>query len=49
MGGLNVYVLYNYPESTWVTFKLVSIGIQFAYMMATLFWLASKAQPTESP
>ena len=49
MGGLNVYVLYNYPESTWVTFKLVSIGLQFAYMMATLFWLASKAQPTESP
>jgi len=25
------------------------IGIQFAYMLATLFWLASKAQPTESP
>jgi intracellular septation protein len=49
MGGLNLYVAYNYPESTWVTFKLVAIGIQFAYMLATLFWLASKAQPTESP
>ena len=48
LGGLNLYVAYNYPESTWVTFKLVSIGIQFAYMLATLFWLASKAQPTES-
>jgi intracellular septation protein len=48
LGGLNLYVAYNYAESTWVTFKLVSIGIQFAYMFVTLFWLASKAQPTES-
>lgn len=48
MGGLNLYVAYNYAESTWVTFKLVAIGIQFAYMFATVFWLASKAQPTES-
>jgi intracellular septation protein len=49
LGGLNLYVAYNYPESTWVTFKLVAIGIQFAYMFATIFWLASKAQPTEEP
>jgi intracellular septation protein len=48
LGALNLYVAYNYPESTWVTFKLVSIGIQFVYMFATVFWLASKAQQTES-
>jgi intracellular septation protein len=48
VGGLNLYVAYNYPESTWVTFKLVTIGIQFVYAFATVFWLASKAQPTES-
>lgn len=48
MGGLNLYIAYNYAESTWVTYKFVSIGIQFVYMFATLFWLASKAQPTES-
>jgi intracellular septation protein len=47
LGGLNLYVAYNYPESTWVTFKLVAIGIQFAYMLGTLFWLASKAQQAE--
>lgn len=47
LGGLNLYVAYTYAESTWVTFKLISIGIQFAYMFATIFWLASKAQPTE--
>lgn len=48
MGGLNLYVAYNYPESTWVTFKLVAIGVQFAYMFATILWLASKAEQTES-
>jgi intracellular septation protein len=48
MGALNLYVAYNYAESAWVTFKLVAIGVQFAYMVATVFWLASKAQPTES-
>ena len=47
LGGLNLYVAYNYPESTWVTFKLVAIGIQFVYMFATVFWVASKAQQTE--
>jgi len=48
LGGLNLYVAYNYPESTWVTFKLVAIGVQFVYMFATIFWLASKAQQVES-
>jgi len=48
LGGLNLYVAYNYPESTWVTFKLVAIGVQFVYMFATVFWLASKAQQVES-
>jgi intracellular septation protein len=47
LGGLNLYVAYNYPESTWVTFKLVAIGVQFVYMFATVFWLASKAQQVE--
>jgi intracellular septation protein len=48
LGALNLYVAYNYPESTWVTFKLVAIGVQFVYMFATIFWLASKAQQVES-
>jgi len=30
-----------------VTFKLVAIGVQFVYMFATVFWLASKAQQVE--
>jgi intracellular septation protein len=49
MGGVNLYVAHHYPESTWVTFKLVAIGIQFVYMFATLFWLASRAQEVEAP
>ena len=47
LGGLNLYVAYNYPESIWVTFKLVAIGVQFVYMFATIFWLASKAEQVE--
>lgn len=47
LGGLNLYVAYNYPEGTWVTFKLVAIGVQLVYMFATIFWLASKAQQVE--
>ncbi|HXS90683.1 MAG TPA: inner membrane-spanning protein YciB [Steroidobacteraceae bacterium] len=47
LGGLNLYVAYNYPEGVWVTFKLVAIGVQFVYMFATIFWLASKAQQVE--
>jgi intracellular septation protein len=47
LGGLNLYVAYNYPEGFWVTFKFVAIGVQFVYMFATIFWLASKAQQVE--
>jgi intracellular septation protein len=48
LGALNLYVAYNFSESAWVNFKLASIGITFAYALATGFWLVSKAQQPES-
>jgi len=47
LGGLNLYVAYNYPEGFWITFKFVSLGVEFAYMFATILWLSTKAQPVE--
>jgi intracellular septation protein len=47
LGGLNLYVANNYPEGFWITFKFVSLGVEFAYMFATILWLSTKAQPVE--
>jgi intracellular septation protein len=49
MGAVNLYVAYNFAESTWVTFKLVSIGITFVYFFATAFWLVGRSQQQTEP
>jgi intracellular septation protein len=43
MGAINLYVAYNFSESAWVTFKLVSIGITFVYFVATAFWFLGRS------
>ncbi|MDA0706639.1 MAG: septation protein IspZ [Proteobacteria bacterium] len=40
-GALNIYVAYNYPEATWVKFKLFGLlGLTLAFVIAQSFWLA---------
>ncbi len=40
-GALNIYVAYNYAESTWVNFKLFGLlGLTFVFIVAQSFWLA---------
>lgn len=41
IGGTNLYVAFNYPESTWVNFKLFGmLGLTFAFVMAQSFYLS---------
>ncbi|HNP36385.1 MAG TPA: inner membrane-spanning protein YciB [Woeseiaceae bacterium] len=43
MGGLNIYVAYNFPEKFWVNFKVFGLmGITVVFMLAQGFWLISK-------
>ncbi|MGI9273121.1 MAG: septation protein A [Woeseiaceae bacterium] len=40
-GAINIYVAYNYEESTWVNFKLFGLlGMTFVFIVAQSFWLA---------
>ncbi|HHI76112.1 MAG TPA: septation protein A [Gammaproteobacteria bacterium] len=53
-GVLNLYVAFNYPESTWVSFKLFGLtGLSLAFMLAQGFYLArylpQEAEPAERP
>ena len=42
-GALNIYVAYNYPEATWVKFKLFGlIGLTLAFIVGQSFWLAKQ-------
>ncbi len=53
MGFLNLYVMYNFDEATWVNFKLFGMmGLTFAFVLAQGFFLARymKDQPeNENP
>ena len=48
LGGINLYVAYNFDESTWVNFKLFGIlGLTLAFVVVQGVWLASK-MPAEA-
>ena len=51
LGAANLYVVYNYEESTWVNFKLFGIlGLTLIMALAQALWIAartSKQQPEE--
>ena len=48
-GGLNIYVAYNYPEETWVNFKLFGLlGLTFVFIVAQSFWLAQNMKQDAS-
>ncbi|MGD9842411.1 MAG: septation protein A [Steroidobacteraceae bacterium] len=43
MGALNVYVIYNYDESTWVNFKMFgTMGLTLAFVILQAIWLSKK-------
>jgi intracellular septation protein len=45
VGVLNLYVAYNFDESTWVNFKLFGIlGITFAFVVAQAIYLSRYIQ-----
>jgi intracellular septation protein len=48
-GGLNLYVAYNYPEATWVNFKLFGLmGLTLLFAVAQGFWIARRADQAEA-
>lgn len=48
MGGLNLYVAYNYSESDWVNFKLFGgMGLMLAFIVAQGLLLAKYVEQTE--
>nr|WP_315468346.1 septation protein A [uncultured Undibacterium sp.] len=44
MGLLNIYVAFNFSQSTWVSFKLYSIGALPAFLILQSFFLAKHIQ-----
>ena len=48
IGGVNLYVAFNYEESVWVNFKLFGmLGLTFAFVLLQSFFLA-KHLPSEA-
>lgn len=45
VGALNLYVAFNFSESTWVNFKLFGLmGLTLAFALAQGVWLARKSE-----
>ena len=45
LGFLNLYVAFNYPTSTWVTFKVFALtGLMFAFIVGQFFFIAPHAK-----
>ncbi len=50
MGGLNIYVAYNFTEQFWVNFKVFGLlAITMVFVFAQVFWIASKINEGEPP
>ena len=50
LGGINLYVAYNYSEAAWVNFKLYGmIGLTAAFAIGQGLWLANKMPPETEP
>lgn len=48
MGAANLYVAYNFTESTWVNFKLFGVlGLTLLFVIAQGAWIATKAPPAD--
>ena len=50
VGGINLYVAYNFEEAFWVKFKLFGmLGITFVFIIIQSVWLTFAAQKNEAP
>jgi len=50
IGALNLYVAFNYPEETWVNFKLFGmLGITFAFVIGQAFYLSRYIEDHNKP
>jgi len=51
LGFVNLYVAFNYPTSTWVTFKVFALtGLMFAFIVLQFFFIAPYLkEPDEDP
>ena len=50
MGGLNIYVAYNYSEDTWVNFKLFGMmGLTLVFVFGQAFYLSRYMETEEEP
>ena len=48
MGGINIYVAYNFSEEFWVKFKVFGLmGLTIVFMVAQTFWIVSRFSDTE--
>jgi intracellular septation protein len=44
LAAVNLVFVYRFDRDTWVTWKLATIGIVFAFALAQAFWLARRAE-----
>lgn len=50
MGALNIYVAYNYPEDTWVNFKLFGmLGLTLLFILAQGLYIGRHIEPENIP
>jgi intracellular septation protein len=50
LAAANIYVAWNYAESTWVHFKVYGITIAlFLFMLPQVVWLSGKTKPVPAP
>ena len=49
VGALNLYVAFNFSESTWVNFKLFGLmGLTIVFALLQGLWLARKSEPLDA-
>jgi intracellular septation protein len=44
LAAVNLVFVYRYDRDTWVTWKLATIGIVFAFAIVQALWLAHRAE-----
>ncbi len=49
LGALNIWVAYNYTESTWFSFKVWGLtGLTIVFIVAQALWIAPRAEDVEA-
>lgn len=48
LGGLNLFVAFNYSRDTWVTFKFVLLGLFFVFVLVQSWWIVVRWQGVDA-